>query len=163
MFNLSSIWGACRSNRGIKERALLVFHCRGGQTCHQRNIIIADIMQSAKKSGSSHGTLTGLIIQFPINNNSSHTLQNQQSQDYSHLNMADNDNNDEGMGNLLVAPSVEVDAYGNDREGMRGEMLAPLKRIFDHPLIEKIMLMMVKVGRYLHGDVVFVLLIHEAL
>ena len=91
-------------------------------------------MQSTKKSGS-HGTLIGLIIQFPINNNSSHTLQNQQSQDYSHLNMADNDNNDEGMGNLFVAPSVEVDAYGNDRKGMGDGMLAPLKSVFDHPLI----------------------------
>ena len=112
----------------------------GGQTCHQRNIIIADIMQSAKKSGSSHGTLTGLIIQFPINNNSSHTLPNQQSQDYSHLNMAYNDNNDEGMGNLFVPPSVEadVDAYDTDREGMGDGMLAPLKSVFDHPLIEKI-------------------------
>jgi hypothetical protein len=42
-------------------------------------------------------------------------------------------------------------------------MLAPLKSIFDHPLIEKIHVDDgIKGGRYLHGDVVFVLLIPEA-
>jgi hypothetical protein len=51
------------------------------------------------------------------------------------------------MGNVFGAASVEVDAYmfrhfngddDNDGEGVGDEMLAPLKSMFDHPLITKV-------------------------